>query len=302
MEIFRFDDEVSRPVTQFGSRFKLASLTDHQARISVVVMHLAPDGLVGEHEAASRQFLAVVAGSGWASGADGRRRPLRAGYAALFERGERHSAGSAAGLTAICIEGEFEPTSSVVTTTIVVNDYDPAWAQWFEQVKAVVWPEVADVALRLEHVGSTSVPGLPAKPIIDADIVVASEDDIIHVIERLAGIGYHWRGDLGVPGRQAFTASGDSPLPVHHLYAVVENNRAHIDHWLLRETLVEDPDVANAYGELKRQNARLADRDMDFYVAAKAAFVADVLAAAREARRLPAEEYWRPDLDRAGED
>ena len=61
------------------------------------------------------------------------------------------------------------------TTSIVVVDYDPSWPTTFEQVRVQVWPAVQDVAIGIEHVGSTSVPGLAAKPIIDMDVVVPSE-------------------------------------------------------------------------------------------------------------------------------
>ena len=63
-----------------------------------------------------------------------------------------------------------------------------------------VWPAVEDVALRIDHVGSTSVPGLAAKPLIDMDIVVSRPDDVPEVVQRLAAIGYRRRGDLGVAG------------------------------------------------------------------------------------------------------
>src|SRR3954470_6029118 len=113
-----------------------------------------------------------------------------------------------------------------VGRTIVVCDYDPEWPRWFETICKRLWPAVEAVAMRIDHVGSTSVPGLAAKPIIDMDIVVASEDDVQPVIERLSAIGYRWRGDLGVPGRQAFQVNSGPSLPVHHLYLVVENNKA----------------------------------------------------------------------------
>jgi GrpB-like predicted nucleotidyltransferase (UPF0157 family) len=73
----------------------------------------------------------------------------------------------------------------------------------FETVCEHVWPAVRDVALRIDHVGSTAVPGLAAKPIIDMDVVVTSDGDIPQALERLASVGYRWRGDLGVRGREA---------------------------------------------------------------------------------------------------
>src|SRR3954463_1376534 len=106
-----------------------------------------------------------------------------------------------------------------VGRTIVVCDYDPEWPRWFETICKRLWPAVEAVALRIDHVGSTSVPGLAAKPIIDMDIVVASENEVRHVIERLAAVGYAWGGDLDVAGREAFNpvrgrgAAGAQPLP-----------------------------------------------------------------------------------------
>jgi GrpB-like predicted nucleotidyltransferase (UPF0157 family)/quercetin dioxygenase-like cupin family protein len=294
VKIFRFDEEVSIPISQFGSRFKIGPLTGHNSRVRVQVMHLPPDGLIGRHVTPGQQLFAVVAGSGWVGGADGVRRDIGPGYAALWEAGEDHEAGTNCGLTALCVEGEFEMWSLEVTKDIVVGDYDPEWPVWFERVRAHVWPAIEDVALRIDHVGSTAVPGLAAKPVIDMDIVVASESDVRPVVERLATVGYRWRGNLGVGVREAFSSTRDEGLPPHHLYLVVENNKAHLDHWLLRDLLRDDADAREGYAALKRRNAELADRDMDVYVAAKAAFVAELLTRARKERGLPPAEYWDP--------
>src|SRR6185503_6081151 len=99
---------------------------------------------------------------------------------------------------------------------ITVVDYDPSWPTAFEAVRARVWPVVADVAIAVEHVGSTSVPGLPAKPIIDVTVVVPTDAAVAAAIERLSTLGYRHLGNLGIEGREAF-ASPDRP-PRHHLY------------------------------------------------------------------------------------
>lgn len=70
---------------------------------------------------------------------------------------------------------------------------------------------VGDVAVAVEHVGSTAVPGLAAKPIIDLDVVVRSSDDVPTAVRLLESLGYRHEGDLGVPGREAFLAIG-APL------------------------------------------------------------------------------------------
>jgi GrpB-like predicted nucleotidyltransferase (UPF0157 family) len=187
-----------------------------------------------------------------------------------------------------------------VSSEIVVAEYDPAWPRWFDALHRHVWPAVADVAVRIDHVGSTAVPGLAAKPIIDMDIVVAAEPDVRPAIDRLATIGYRWQGDLDVPGREAFRDVGDHDhdgLPAHNLYLVVEDNKAHLDHWLLRDLLRQDPDARRRYAELKRRNATVAGGDIEVYVARKASLVAELLTRARAERGLPPAIYWRPDVD-----
>ena len=127
-------------------------------------------------------------------------------------------------------------------------------------------------------------------PIIDLDVVVPTVEDVRPVIERLRSIGYRWRGDLGVTGREAFAPPDPDRPPRHHLYLVVDGNRAHQDHVLLRD----DPDVRARYAELKRANAVRAGDDIDVYVAAKAGLVAELLTRARAERGLPAVTYWDP--------
>lgn len=300
MRIFRFDPVMSYPITQHGSRFKLGPLVADGARVRIVVMHLPADGLIGRHPAGLRQALAVVVGSGWVSGGDGRERIIRAGYAALWEPGEEHETRTEDGLTAVCIEGDFEMAATSVTRDIVVEDYNPEWPSWFQQVHDVVGPVVAEVAVRIDHVGSTSVPGLAAKPIIDMDIVVADPSGIEPVKERLARIGYRWHGDCGVEGREAFEPPPDSALPRHNLYLVVEDNKAHLDHWLLRDLLRADPEARRRYGDLKRANVAKADSDIDVYVAAKASLVAELLSRARRERGLPPATYWDPESESEG--
>src|SRR5690242_7408544 len=88
MEIFTFEEQVSIPISNFGSRFKIGPLTDTDSRVRVQVMHLPPGRLIGRDKATTKQLFAVVRGSGWGSGADGRRRPLPTGFAALWAKGE----------------------------------------------------------------------------------------------------------------------------------------------------------------------------------------------------------------------
>ncbi len=159
--------------------------------------------------------------------------------------------------------------------TITVADYDPAWPAAFERLRARVWPVVADVAVAIEHVGSTSVPGLAAKPVIDLDVVLRSGEALPVAIARLGSLGYAHLGDLGIDGREAFAPPPGSPD--HHLYVCPPDSPALANHLALREQLRRHPQLASAYGELKKRLARTFTHDIDGYVAAKTAFIVGVL-------------------------
>jgi GrpB-like predicted nucleotidyltransferase (UPF0157 family) len=182
----------------------------------------------------------------------------------------------------------------VNSSEVLVVDYDPHWPERFEELRSAVWPAVEDIALRIDHVGSTAVAGLAAKPIIDMDVVVVHEDDVAPAIEGVERAGYHWEGDLDVPGREAFSYVGESPRPAHHLYLVVQDNRAHLDHWLLRDLLRQDEEARSRYAMLKRRNAEECRGDIEAYVKAKAWLVAELLARARAERGLAPVDYWQP--------
>jgi GrpB-like predicted nucleotidyltransferase (UPF0157 family) len=159
--------------------------------------------------------------------------------------------------------------------TVVVVDYDEEWPRRFEALRARIWPAVADVAIRVEHVGSTSVPGLAAKPVIDMTILVAGRGDVALTIQRLATIGYRHLGDLGIDDREAFDNPPD--LPRHHLYVCPEGTIGIVNQLAVRDYLRAHPDAAQRYGELKKRLAAQFPNDIESYVFGKTDFALDVL-------------------------
>ena len=159
---------------------------------------------------------------------------------------------------------------------VIVVDCDPSWPADFERLRAAIWPCVADVATAIEHVGSTAVPGLPAKPVIDMTIIVPTAAAMRGAIDQLATIGYRHRGDLGVPGREAF--DGPRGTPAHHLYACVAGNDGLRNHLAVRDHLRANPAAARAYGALKKELAQRFPDDIDGYVAGKTEFIVAILA------------------------
>ncbi len=108
MQIRSFDISTARPVTDFGSDFRISPLVAPGARVVVNVIHLLEGGCVGRHAAVVPQAFCVVAGEGWVSGDDDERVPIAAGQVAEWSEGEHHGAGSDTGLTAVVLEGTFE--------------------------------------------------------------------------------------------------------------------------------------------------------------------------------------------------
>src|SRR5262245_40080293 len=161
--------------------------------------------------------------------------------------------------------------------TIVVVDYDPAWPEIFQQLRAHVWSVLHDIAMAVEHVGSTSVPGLAAKPIIDMSVIVASESVIPVACARLATLGYLHLGNLGVEGREAFRRPEGSPA--HNLYVCPQGSLGLQKHLAVRDYLRANPEAANAYGELKKRLAREFPHDIESYVADKTDLILGILQA-----------------------
>jgi GrpB-like predicted nucleotidyltransferase (UPF0157 family) len=157
---------------------------------------------------------------------------------------------------------------------VVVEKYNPIWAEQFKLLYDRIWPSISDVALSLEHVGSTSVPGLSAKPIIDLTIVV-NKKNLEIIIQRLAGIGIEHRGDLGIEGREAFTRLKD--YPEHNLYACVTGSQALRNHLAVRDALRENSSLVQEYGKLKMELARKFSNDIDSYVEGKTDFILNIL-------------------------
>jgi GrpB-like predicted nucleotidyltransferase (UPF0157 family)/chloramphenicol 3-O-phosphotransferase len=163
---------------------------------------------------------------------------------------------------------------------IVVTDYDEAWPGLFDALARPLREAVADLGAEVEHVGSTAVPGLAAKPVIDIDVVVPAPRDVPAAAERLRALGYLSQGDKGVAGREAFLWPPGAPP--HHVYVVVAGSRPHADHRAFRDHLRAHPETAREYAALKRALAAAHGADRLGYTGAKDEFVASVLAAARE--------------------
>lgn len=158
---------------------------------------------------------------------------------------------------------------------VIIEDYDPRWPERFETLHARIGGALGPLAAAIEHVGSTAVPGLASKPIIDIDVLLQSRTDVQSAIERLAAIGYAYQGDLGIAGRGAFRAPASEFR--HHLYVCPSNSQVYRQHLAFRDYLRIHPEDVCAYGLLKRSLASRYGSDRDGYTQAKTEFIEAIL-------------------------
>jgi GrpB-like predicted nucleotidyltransferase (UPF0157 family) len=177
----------------------------------------------------------------------------------------------------------------LVREEIAVVPYDPCWPELFRQEKQHLLSCLpADLVRRIEHFGSTAVPGLAAKPVVDMLVEVAdlaaTRERIAPVLER-QGYEYLWRpthGDDGLPFYAWFIKRDPGTgARTHHIHMVEGDFAAHWDRLLFRDYLIEHPAVARAYEGLKLRLAAAAPTDRVAYTRGKTEFVVAVTEQAR---------------------
>jgi GrpB-like predicted nucleotidyltransferase (UPF0157 family) len=183
------------------------------------------------------------------------------------------------------VPDEAELIGGIEKRDIVVVGYDPSWPGRFAAERQRILDALGPTARRVEHVGSTSVPGLAAKPIIDVDLSVPDPDDEPAYLPALERVGYHLR--VRQPGhRMVRTANLDV-----HVHICGEGSEWERRHLLFRDWLRSDGADRDAYAALKRELARRAWSDMNAYADAKGVLIGEITARAEAwAKRVD----WHP--------
>ena len=166
---------------------------------------------------------------------------------------------------------------------IVVRPYDPTWPAAFDEERARLQDVLGSTAVAIEHVGSTAVPGLAAKPIIDAAVGVHSLAEArSRCSEALRGLAYIYmaRYESWLPGEMLFRKGSPGPW-THHVHVLERSSPRWDEYVLLRDYLRRHPEIARAYADLKQALALVFDEDIGGYRNAKRPFLQAVMAKAR---------------------
>lgn len=161
--------------------------------------------------------------------------------------------------------------------TIIVVPYDYSWKEEFLKIKKMLEKHIGDLIIGIEHVGSTSVVGLAAKPIIDFNIIIESYGIFPQIIEKLSEIGFDHEGDHGIKGREAFRRRYNDEFLQYHMYVCPKDSLEHQRQIAFRNYLRTHKEDMLAYGELKKQLAEKFPHDIDSYIAGKHDFVENIL-------------------------
>jgi GrpB-like predicted nucleotidyltransferase (UPF0157 family) len=168
------------------------------------------------------------------------------------------------------------------TGVVNVLPYTAGWQRLFGEEQARLWAAIGAYVLDIQHIGSTSVPGLAAKPIIDIGVAVADFEEAVRCIQPLVDLGYRYLGENGIP-RRHFFVKGEPRT--HNLHM----NEIHSSDWLktirFRDYLRRHPDAAVAYAEIKLRLAQQYATDLAAYQDGKDAFIKHVLDLIRAERR-----------------
>lgn len=167
----------------------------------------------------------------------------------------------------------------------LLRPYDPNWHKEFLQLKKILETVFSDVKIKIEHVGSTSIPGLISKPILDIDIIIDDRELLTICSNKLEKLGYINRGDQGIPGRVAFRQStpntpnsrSHNKWMSHHLYVCMTDSLALKNHLLFRNTLLLDSELVAQYSKLKKDLSEEPEMTREKYGIRKTQFILKVL-------------------------
>lgn len=160
---------------------------------------------------------------------------------------------------------------------VIVVPHDPAWAGKFERESRRVAEALgAAVVEQIHHIGSTAIPAIHAKPIVDMLVEVRAINAVDGRTDAMTGLGYEAKGEYGIAGRRYFRKSDEHGTREFHVHAFATGSPGAVRHLAFRDFMRAHPDLAARYSELKRQLVAEQPCDIDRYMAGKDAFIKEM--------------------------
>ena len=178
-----------------------------------------------------------------------------------------------------------------MTRTLKVVPYDSGWADQFQVEKNSLQQVFGDILVAVHHIGSTSIPGIKAKPIIDILVVVRNIEQVDACNDAMIVLGYEPRGEFGIPGRRFFSKGGEEHRS-HHVHVFESGHPEIARHLDFCDYLRAHPEEARRYGQLKEELARKFRHASDRYTEGKTEMIREMdrkALAWREAKRSAGE-------------
>ncbi|MCM3571752.1 GrpB family protein [Mesobacillus subterraneus] len=168
---------------------------------------------------------------------------------------------------------------------VEVVPYNPEWKTLFEKEKQVLESIFEPAKIEIHHIGSTSVPGLSAKPIIDIMLAADSLERVEKATPAIEAAGYEAKGENGIPGRRYFQKHDENGIRKVHLHSFEKGSHQLYRHLVFRDYLRAHPSEASKYAEVKEAAAQKYEYDIESYIAEKSPIVKEM-----EHRAM----QWRP--------
>jgi GrpB-like predicted nucleotidyltransferase (UPF0157 family) len=159
--------------------------------------------------------------------------------------------------------------------------YDKQWKKLFEKESALISSRIKDYIVDIQHIGSTAIPGIAAKPIIDIAVAIDDLSNIKQVVNLLEKGEYEYRGEQGIPDRHLFVR-GDEECRTHHLHVMVNTSNEWKKHILFRDYLRQHPTEVKQYSDLKKRLAAEFEFDRGKYTDGKEEFIKSIIEKAKE--------------------
>jgi GrpB-like predicted nucleotidyltransferase (UPF0157 family) len=155
---------------------------------------------------------------------------------------------------------------------VILSPHNPLWIEQYEAEAVRLTAVFQPILVAMHHIGSTAIPGIQAKPIIDIMVVVTWMTAVDPLIQPMAGLGYISKGENGIPGRHYFRRGSDEHH-THHIHVYAENHPEIARHLNFRDYLCHHPAAAAAYDTLKVGLAQQFQHEVSQYTQKKTAFI-----------------------------